>query len=76
MFFLAIEGATGNAIIKFCFGEQVAISEVGETVTDTDVEIPTFCNGAVIVESYTNIGTSAVIETVLGVHTAIAQNGD
>ena len=70
-FLFAVEGIEGDGIAGT---EEVAVVVHGVAIADTDVEIPTFGNGTVIVEGDTEVGAYAIVEAVLGVDATVGED--
>lgn len=71
VFLFAVEGIEGDGIAGT---EEVAVVVHGVAIADTDVEIPTFGNGTVIVEGDTEVGAYAIVEAVLGVDATVGED--
>ena len=73
-YFFSVKRSMSQRFGKLGTREQVTVSKVSETVADSDVEIPTLGNGAMIVKSHTNIDTDTVVETILCVDTTVGKD--
>ena len=73
--FISIKG-TARQVFKLVLCKQVAVGEVGVAVSEANVEVPMAGDRTVVVESDADISTNAVVETVLGVDSAVVEDAD